>query len=313
MNKPIVSVIIPTYNRKDLLERAIKSVLSQTFQDWELIIVDDGSTDETRDLVENFQRVDPRIKYIWQNNSGAPAKPRNVGILNSSGEYIAFLDHDDEWLPIKLEKQLIMLESLPEVAFVSCNVIVLSPKKNEFIVSPKYKGEKFVKKILEKNLILTASSVVIKRWVFEKVGLFDENFKFADDWDMWLRIALKYNFDFVDKPLVKYYWHGENRMIRTKIGERIRDYEYFVYKHWSILEKFPKAFDVNLRYLGLLNMQCGNVEKARHYFKIVLTKYPWSLRTLVNLVLSYIGKDLYNFALNFKRKVENFINKDKLT
>jgi glycosyltransferase involved in cell wall biosynthesis len=65
MNKPIVSIIIPTYNRKDLLERAIKSVLTQTFQDWELIIVDDGSTDETRDLVENFQRVDPRIKYIW--------------------------------------------------------------------------------------------------------------------------------------------------------------------------------------------------------------------------------------------------------
>jgi len=128
-----------------------------------------------------------------------------------------------------------------------------------------------------------------------------------------VRIALKYNFDFVDEPLVKYYWHGENRMIRTKVNERIQDYEYFINKHWSILEKFPKAFDVNLRYLGLLNMQCGNVEKARRYFKIVLTKYPWSLRTLVNLVLSYIGKGLYDFALNFKRKVENFINKDKLT
>jgi cellulose synthase/poly-beta-1,6-N-acetylglucosamine synthase-like glycosyltransferase len=131
MSKPIVSIIIPTYNRKDLLERAIKSVLSQTFQDWELIIVDDGSTDETRDLVENFQRVDPRIKYIWQNNSGAPAKPEKCWLyVNSSGEYIAFLESRMmNGFQLNLEKTInICWKVCQEYAFVSCNVIVLSPK-----------------------------------------------------------------------------------------------------------------------------------------------------------------------------------------
>jgi len=307
-----VSIIIPTYNCSSLLERAIKSVLAQTYENWELIIVDDGSTDGTKDLVANFRKIEPRIKYIWQNNSGAPARPRNTGIKSASGEYIAFLDHDDEWLPNKLEKQVALLENSPEIAFVSCNVIVVSPKRSELISSPKYKGENFLKKMLEKNLILTASSVVVRREIFDKVGLFDETLKFADDWDMWVRIALKYKFDYIDEPLVKYFWHGKNRIIKTNISERIQDYEYFIYKHWVLLERFPKAMDVNLRYLGLLNMQNSNIRKARQYFRLALTYTPWSVRTLINFALSYFGSDIYDFALRFKRRVESLVDRNKL-
>ena len=104
MNYPKVSVIIPTYNRQKLLPKAIKSVLNQTFKNFELIIVDDGLTDNTKEIIKEFQKRDPRIKYIWQENFGAPAGPKNTGIKNSKGEYIAFLDDDDEWLPEKLER-----------------------------------------------------------------------------------------------------------------------------------------------------------------------------------------------------------------
>src|SRR3989344_7750625 len=102
----MVSVIIPTYNRASLLSRAIESVMNQTFKDFELIIVDDGSIDNTRDMVERFRRMDARVKYLRQENSGTPASPLNIGIKNSQGEYLAFLDDDDEWLPQKLEKQI---------------------------------------------------------------------------------------------------------------------------------------------------------------------------------------------------------------
>ena len=109
---PKVSVIIPTYNRANLLARAIKSVLNQTFQDFELIVVDDGSTDNTRKVVEEFQKKDSRIKYIFQENSGGPAKPINTGIKNSKGEYITILEDDDEFLPQKLQKQVELFETL---------------------------------------------------------------------------------------------------------------------------------------------------------------------------------------------------------
>ena len=123
MNRPKVSIIIPTYNRAKLLSRAIKSVLDQTFKDFELIIVDDGSTDNTKGVVEEFQKKDSRIKYIWQENSGAPAKPKNTGIRQARGEYVAFLDDDDEWFPKKLEKQIELFED--NIGFVGCNILIV--------------------------------------------------------------------------------------------------------------------------------------------------------------------------------------------
>ncbi|HKK53946.1 MAG TPA: glycosyltransferase family A protein [Patescibacteria group bacterium] len=104
INNPKISVIIPTYNRANFLPRAIKSVLNQTFKDFELIIVDDGSTDNTKEVINNYLKNDDRIKYIYQQNSGGPPKPKNTGIKIAKGEYIAFLDSDDEWFKDKLKK-----------------------------------------------------------------------------------------------------------------------------------------------------------------------------------------------------------------
>ncbi len=107
---PKLSVIIPTYNGEKFIGRAIESVLNQTFKNFELIIVDDGSTDNTKEIVMEYQKKDERIKYLWEENSGGPAKPYNLALKQCGGEYIAFLDHDDMWLPEKLEKQIDFIE-----------------------------------------------------------------------------------------------------------------------------------------------------------------------------------------------------------
>lgn len=212
---PKVSVIIPTYNRANLLPRAIKSVLNQTYKDFELIIVDDGSTDNTKKVVEEFQKKDPRIKYIWQKNSGGEARPRNMGIRHSKGEYIAFLDSDDEWLPEKLEKQVKLLNGDKKTGLVYTNAKILrnskySEKTIFELINPK-------RGIIYKDLFLNRDrhfiptlTVIVRKNIFEKVGYFDEKLKFAPDYDLWLRIAKHTYVDYIDEVLAIYYIHDSN-------------------------------------------------------------------------------------------------------
>jgi teichuronic acid biosynthesis glycosyltransferase TuaG len=120
---PKISIIIPCYNSEQFIDRTIKSVLCQTFSDWELLLIDDHSTDKTKDILEKYAKNDTRIKILQtKENSGGPALPKNIGIENAKGEYIAFLDHDDEWLPEKLEKQLAVFENSKDekLGLVSC-------------------------------------------------------------------------------------------------------------------------------------------------------------------------------------------------
>ncbi|MFH1657314.1 MAG: glycosyltransferase family 2 protein [bacterium] len=135
---PKVSVIIPTYNREKLLPRAIQSVLSQTYSNWELIVVDDGSTDNTKEIMEEFQRKDKRIKYIWQENFGGVSKPINTGLKASQGDYIALLEDDDEWLPEKLERQLEIFQNSKKenLGLVGCNILMVD------LVNKKVKAKK---------------------------------------------------------------------------------------------------------------------------------------------------------------------------
>jgi len=301
---PKVSIIIPTYNRADLLSRAIKSALNQTFKDFELIVVDDGSTDNTRQVVEGFQQKDERIKYIWQENSGAPAKPKNTGIENSKGEYVAFLDSDDEFVPEKIEKQLnLFLHSKKEnLGFVGCNVLIIQQGNiiQEYI-TPKYK-EVFLK-LLESNFILSSSSVLVKKEVFENIGLHDIRFKCSEDWDMWIRIAQKYNFDFVPEFLFKYYVHSLSITQTTPTKEKTQDLLFILEKHKKqIIEKWPHIYGTHLRHLGSINLLSENKKDSMKCFIQSIKIYP-SPRNILTMILSLLGKKIYYHLLNFKRKI----------
>ncbi|MBN1572244.1 MAG: glycosyltransferase family 2 protein [Deltaproteobacteria bacterium] len=191
-----VSVIIPTYNRIRSLEDAIKSVHSQTYGDFELIIVDDGSTDGTDRLIEKSA---PDAVYIRQENRGV-SSARNRGILASRGKYIAFLDSDDRWLDEKLSLQVKAMDEGHLVSHTEEIWIRNGVRVNPGARHRKHSGNVFVKSL--PLVIISLSSVIIRREVFDDVGLFDEKLLAAEDYDMWLRITARYPVHFIERPLI---------------------------------------------------------------------------------------------------------------
>ncbi len=195
---PLVSVIIPTYNRAWVISAAIDSVLSQDYPNFELIVIDDGSTDNTRAVLNNY---DEKINIIYQENRGVSAA-RNAGILQSNGEYIAFLDSDDLWEDKKLSCQINFFIENPDALICQTEEIWVRNGKR---VNPKVKHKKPSGMIYEQSLhlcLVSPSAVMIKRRLFDQVGLFDENLLSCEDYDLWLRISIKNPIYLTPEPLV---------------------------------------------------------------------------------------------------------------
>lgn len=195
----LVSVIIPTLNRAHLLAQAIQSVLDQRLTDFELIIVDDGSTDDTPTGVNAYN--DPRIRYIRQANAGVSAA-RNRGIQEASGRYIAFLDDDDLFLPTKLEKQVAYLEAHPEMAMVHSRYVILDAKNNLIETIPSQGAGQLYLPFL-KSCTVALPTVMLRREIFDAVGLFDQSMTIGEDIHLWIRIAKHYPIGEIQEPLVK--------------------------------------------------------------------------------------------------------------
>ena len=213
-----ISVIIPTFNRKKTLERAIQSVMNQSLSPFEILIIDDGSNDGTEEWIkENFQN----IKYIYQNNHGV-SSARNIGIENAYGDWVAFLDSDDEWLPNKLYEQVKAIDSNPEMKFFHTNEIWI---RNGVRVNQMKKHKKYGGYIFEKCLDIcrvSPSSVLIQKEVFDNIGIFDESLRVCEDYDLWLRITSKYPVVFLDIPLI--YKYGGHADQLSKVNDGIESY-----------------------------------------------------------------------------------------
>jgi glycosyltransferase involved in cell wall biosynthesis len=205
---PKVSVIIPTFNRLEYLPRSLGSVLAQSYDDYELIVVDDGSTDQTIDAI---QQDYPSVNLIVQQNKGVSAA-RNAGIQEASGEWIALLDSDDEWLPEKLNLQMKALESHPE--YRSCHTEEIWIRDGHR-VNPIKKYAKFGGQIFKRCLplcIISPSSVVLHRELLQEVGGFDETLDVCEDYDLWLRVTAREPVLFLDQPLVKKYGGHDDQL-----------------------------------------------------------------------------------------------------
>ena len=195
---PLVSVIIPTHNRGWVLSEAIDSVLAQDFQDYELIVVDDGSTDDTREILDTYGRD---IIVLHQTNKGVSAA-RNQGIAQAGGQLLAFLDSDDIWLPRKLSQQVDFFKLHPDAVINQTEEIWI---RNDVRVNPKDRHRKPSGMIFERSLglcLVSPSAVMIKKTLFDAVGVFDENLPACEDYDLWLRISCQYPVHLIDTPLI---------------------------------------------------------------------------------------------------------------
>jgi glycosyltransferase involved in cell wall biosynthesis len=230
---PTVSVILPTYNRARLLLRSLGSVLAQTYSDLEVIVVDDGSDDDTAALVKDSG--DARVRYVRLEMRSGAAWARNVGIGHARSRYLAFQDSDDEWLPTKLDRQMRAFESQPDIALVYSDMYrVLADGRMFYHRSPTIVRGCLINPETRywQTYMLGTQCVVIKRECLEQVGLFDQTLPSFEDLDLFLRLAEHYDFAHVHEPLVKYHENaGLSTDRRAELGARRR----LVRKYLSIL------------------------------------------------------------------------------
>lgn len=207
---PLVSVIIPTYNRAEYVAQAVESVLNQTYSEIETIVVDDGSTDSTPEVLRKYQ---DKINYIYQERSER-SKARNEGFRHSKGDCIAFLDSDDVWLPTKIEKQVRVFNEQPDVGLVYTGIQFIDT--NGAPCSGRLCWDEPVREALYEDLMThnvitgSLSSIIVLRECLDRVGLFDESMIACEDLDLYRRIAKYYEFHKIDLPLVKVRIHGDN-------------------------------------------------------------------------------------------------------
>jgi glycosyltransferase involved in cell wall biosynthesis len=195
---PVVSVVIPTFNRRPMVGEAVESVLAQTYGDFELIVVDDGSTDDTGCELAKFG---DRLRYFATENRGAAAA-RNFGVRQARGRYVAFLDSDDLWRPRKLQVQVGYMEERPEIKVCQTEEIWIrnGVRVNPKAVHRKPSGDIFLRSL--ERCLVSPSAVLLTRELFKELGGFDESFPVCEDYDLWLRLAVKYPVPLIAEPLV---------------------------------------------------------------------------------------------------------------
>jgi glycosyltransferase involved in cell wall biosynthesis len=309
---PKVSVIIPTYKRTTFLLSAIESVLRQTYQNFEIIVVDDASGVDVQAIVNSCQ--DGRILMMRHEVNKGEAEGRNTGILNSRGEYIAFLDDDDEWLPNKLALQVAILEnSLQKVGGIYTGYFAINfyEQRVLFVKIPSKRGDLYGDLILS-NVIGTPSTVIIRRACIEKVGLFDNSVHYGVDCDFYLRVARHFHFDYLEEPLVKYHVHDERMTNNPEIvlkGLEAMSRKYAKERGFLFNRTITSS---RLLSVGILFLSTGNVKKAKLVFLKSILLNPFEWKSYYSLVISILSgrnadklKKLKNWLFSAQKRIWN--------
>jgi len=295
-HEPLVSVVIPTRNRAELLAAAVRSVLDQTYRNFELIIVDDASEDGTREMVARLS--DPRIRYIRHDAVKGGGAARNTGIRSSRGEYISFLDDDDEWLPSKLELQVGYLERKrsADVVYTGLSVRELDSGKPAGKVVPLKRGDIFAD-LLAGNCVGTASSVILRRDCLDTGDLFDENLPSCQDWDMWLKLSKSCRFDYISEPLVVYHLHGKR--ITSSDESALAGREMVFEKYRDEIESDRSLSGRHHLMIGSLYCRLGEMKRGREEIRESIRLRPGSVTGLATYAASLLGSRVYSLLYTY--------------
>ncbi|MFC2071734.1 glycosyltransferase family 2 protein [Chloroflexota bacterium] len=306
---PIVSVIIPTYNRAHLVGRSILSVLGQTYQGFELIVVDDSSTDDTEDVVHAFN--DPRIRFIQHRQNRGANAARNTGLRAARGEYIAFQDSDDEWLPRKLERQMAMFEEDRQgtLGLVLCDRIVVS-ERGELRLTPRMHRLNYEELLLHPAAYGVGTVVfLVKKSLTAPELHFDEDLPALQDWDLLLRLSRLCRIGCVSEPLIRTYRHD---------GPQIHTPQNVLKAHFILRRKYatqmaakPKAVSFSHWQIALNYYQLRQMGDVQGHLKAAIKAYPWQPMSYLNLAASVFG--YRGFWLFIKlRRVFGLLAKSKI-
>jgi glycosyltransferase involved in cell wall biosynthesis len=279
-------VVIPVFNRPVAVRRAIDSVLVQTYQDFEILVVDDASTDHTASVVIAVN--DPRIILIRHTRRLGGSATRNSGIKASRAPYVAFLDSDDEWMPDKLHRQLALFaRSSNDVGLVYTGFERQLPGGEVTIHVPRRRSD-LSRTLLIDNVVGGASVGIVRREVFERVGLFDEALRSAQDVDFWLRVTEQFSADFVADVLVRICQQNEADRITTDVASLISGRQVFFQKHRQKMER-AGVVHLWLRDVGWLHHRlAGDRRTARSFYFAALRAKPSAPITFVLMLLSYL-------------------------
>jgi glycosyltransferase involved in cell wall biosynthesis len=299
-----VSVVIPAYNYARFLGETIQSVLDQTFRDFELIVVDDGSTDNTMEVVSSFK--DNRIQYIYQENGGL-SSARNTGIKASKGEYIAFLDSDDIWLPENLELKVKLLDSHPDAGLVCSDAYFFDnntganlgrswhdPKRSHHRFDPVRATRQPLMEILRWGFFIGPCATIVRRQVFIAVGYFDESISPHEDWDLFVRIVQHFSIEIIDMQLLKVRVHStslsknQEKMYQGAIATINK-----VVRNGSLsgseLRLLKKHLALAHSRYGRWALLSGKIAEARKALIAGIRLDPWNIRLYVYLALSFLS------------------------
>lgn len=278
----MISVIIPTHNRPKLLVQAVRSVLAQTYHDLEVIIVDDGMEQRAAEVVGRIN--DPRARYIAHDRELGGSAARNTGVKAAHGDYIAFLDDDDQWLPQKLEVQMAQFEQSPaDVGFCVCAVTNVYDDHEENSVVPDGVGNYFDLALGNFRGFLTVT-LIIKKYVLDDVGGFNESLPSHQETDLILRIAKKYKGVLISQPLVRVNMKGGHQRTGSNVTRKIAGREMILKKYFDDFKKDPDLLALNYFWLGLLYRKNKQYNEARKRFVQAM-----KTRCTIRYVLHYLS------------------------
>ncbi len=274
MEEKLVSAVVITHNRKDLVQKAIQSVLNQTYKPMELIVVDDASDDTTRELLTQLS-LDKGFQYIYipKEESRGGNHARNVGILQAKGEYIALLDDDDEWLPEKTAKQAAYLDAHPDIAVVSCGRITETNFKKRIPVDLATLPEGDLREAAWTRMLFLSSSMMVRRTALLEIGMFDEELRFWQDTEMLIRLMQISHAGMLREHLYLY------RVIKTdqnRLTNKLDGWEaavhYIENKHQDLLEALStqarRSYETKVARDGMVRAAtCRNFRKRNEYLK----------------------------------------------
>lgn len=304
--RPRVSVIIPAYNAVRTIEHTLESVFRQTFTDFEAIVVDDGSTDDTPSVLA---RCTDRLRVLRKVNEGRPAAARNLGVKASRGEYLAFVDADDTWHTDKLALQVATLDRDPAIGLVYTADATINSRGDIVSVNPCLPGARgHIYDMLRVRNVMVGSSVVVRREAFNQAGGFDESLTSIENWDLWIRIASRWAVECIDQPLTFYRMHDGNRSGSVEL--RRQNIFRVLEKHHDAAERSHERrrlrrdayFHAYFNVLGRGYFSRREMGLARRaLLKGAFLKPRWEVLRL--LLLTFLGRRGFALASAMKRRM----------